>query len=174
MTDYTNPNDPWMQTGYDPFKGMSEDERMKAGCLQAVGFVLMIVLGLALCALFSSCTTTKYVQVPVVHNDTTVITKHQRDSIWMHDSIMVSEKGDTVRIEKWHTKYIEKQVHDTLYQAKVDSVPYLVEVIKEVPAKLTWWQRTRLHLFNIIGIALVVIVVFYVGKRHISRLGGKP
>lgn len=174
MTDYTNPNDPWMQTGYDPFKGLSEDERMKAGCLQAVGFILMIVLGLALCALLGSCTTTKYVQVPVVHNDTTIVTKHQRDSIWMHDSIMVSEKGDTVRIEKWHTKYIEKQVHDTLYQSKVDSVPYPVEVIKEVPAKLTWWQQTRLHLFNIIGIALAVIVVFYIGKWHITRLGGKP
>ena len=174
MTDYTNPNDPWMQTGYDPFKGMSEDERMKAGCLQALTFVGMIMLGLLLCALLGSCTTTKYVQVPVVHNDTTVISKHQRDSIWMHDSIMVSEKGDTVRIEKWHTKYIEKQVHDTLYQAKVDSVPYPVEIIKEVPAKLTLWQQTRLHLFNIIGIALVVIVVFYVGKWHISRLGGKP
>ena len=174
MTDYTNPNDPWMQTGYDPFKGLSEDERMKAGCMQAVVFVLMIVLGLALCALLGSCTTTKYVQVPVVHNDTTIVTKHQRDSIWMHDSIMVSEKGDTVRIEKWHTKYIEKQVHDTLYQSKVDSVPYPVEVIKEVPAKLTWWQQTRLHLFNIIGIALAVIVVFYIGKWHITRLGGKP
>lgn len=174
MTDYTNPNDPWMQTGYDPYKGLSEDERMKAGCLQAVVFVLMIVLGLALCALLGSCTTTKYIQVPVVHNDTTIVTKHQRDSIWMHDSIMVSEKGDTVRIEKWHTKYIEKQVHDTLYQSKVDSVPYPVEVIKEVPAKLTWWQQTRLHLFNIIGIALAVIVVFYIGKWHITRLGGKP
>lgn len=174
MTDYTNPNDPWMQTGYDPFKGLSEDERMKAGCMQAVVFVLMIVLGLALCALLGSCTTTKYIQVPVVHNDTTIVTKHQRDSIWMHDSIMVSEKGDTVRIEKWHTKYIEKQVHDTLYQSKVDSVPYPVEVIKEVPAKLTWWQQTRLHLFNIIGIALAVIVVFYIGKWHITRLGGKP
>lgn len=172
MTDYTNPNDPWMQTGYDPYKGLSEDERMKAGCLQAVGFILMIVLGLALCALLGSCTTTKYIQVPVVHNDTTIVTKHQRDSIWMHDSIMVSEKGDTVRIEKWHTKYIEKQVHDTLYQSKVDSVPYPVEVIKEVPAKLTWWQQTRLHLFNIIGIALAVIVVFYIGKWHISKLGG--
>ena len=174
MMDYNNPNEPWLQTGYDPFKGMSDDERAKAGCLQGLAFIGMIVLGLLLCALLGSCTTTKYVEVPVVHNDTTIITKHQRDSIWMHDSIMVSEKGDTVRIEKWHTKYIEKQVHDTLYQAKVDSVPYAVEVIKEVPAQLTWWQRTRLHLFNMIGIALILIAVFYIGKWHITRLGGKP
>ena len=172
--DYNNPNEPWLHNGYDPFKGMSDDERAKAGCLQALAFIGMIVLGLLLCALLGSCTTTKYIQVPVVHNDTTIITKHQRDSIWMHDSIMVSEKGDTVRIEKWHTKYVTKEVHDTLYQARVDSVPYTVEVVKEVPAQLTWWQRTRLHLFNIIGIAVMLIVVFYIGKWHITRLGGKP
>lgn len=168
--DYNNPNDPWMQTGYDPFKGMSEDERMKAGCLQAVGFVLMIVLGLALCALLGSCTTTKYVQVPVVHNDTTIITKHQRDSIWMHDSIMVSEKGDTVRIEKWHTKYIEKQVHDTTYIAKVDTIREVFT--NEVEKPLTWWQQTRLHLANILLFALLLGVIIWIGKRHIKFLGG--
>ena len=170
MMDYNNPNDPWMQTGYDPFKGMSEDERMKAGCLQAVGFVLMIVLGLALCALLGSCTTTKYVQVPVVHNDTTIITKHQRDSIWMHDSIMVSEKGDTVRIEKWHTKYIEKQVHDTTYIAKVDTIREVFT--NEVEKPLTWWQQTRLHLANILLFALLLGVIIWIGKRHIKFLGG--
>ena len=168
--DYNNPNDPWMQTGYDPFKGMSEDERMKAGCLQAVGFVLMIVLGLALCALLGSCTTTKYVQVPVVHNDTTIITKHQRDSIWMHDSIMVSEKGDTVRIEKWHTKYIEKQVHDTTYIAKVDTIREVFT--NEVEKPLTWWQQTRLHLANILLFALLLGVIIWIVKRHIKFLGG--
>lgn len=170
MTDYTNPNDPWMQTGYDPFKGLSEDERMKAGCLQAVGFILMIVLGLALCALLGSCTTTKYVQVPVVHNDTTIVTKHQRDSIWMHDSIMVSEKGDTVRIEKWHTKYIEKQVHDTTYIAKVDTIREVFT--NEVEKPLTWWQQTRLHLANILLFALLLGVIIWIGKRHIKFLGG--
>ena len=174
MMDYNNPNDPWFNTGYDPYKGMNEKERIKVGCLQGAAFIVLIIMGLLLCAMFTGCTTTKYVQVPVVHNDTTIVTKHQRDSIWMHDSIMVSEKGDTVRIEKWHTEYVKKEVHDTLYQARVDSVPYPVEVIKEVPAQLTWWQRTRLHLFNMIGIALILIVVFYIGKWHITRLGGKP
>lgn len=173
MTDYTNPNDLWMQTGYDPYKGRTNKERMKAGCLQVVVFILMIVLGLALCALLGSCTTTKYVEVPVVHNDTTIITKHQRDSIWMHDSIMVSEKGDTVRIEKWHTKYIEKLVHDTLYQSKRDSIPYPVEVTKEVPAKLTWWQQTRIHLANILLYLLLIVGIIYIGKKYIQRLRGE-
>jgi hypothetical protein len=170
MMDYNNPNDPWMQTGYDPYKGMSEDERIKAGCLLAVGFILMIVLGLVLCALFGSCTTTKYVQVPVVHNDTTVITKHQRDSIWMHDSVLVSEKGDTVRIEKWHTKYVTKEVHDTTYIAKCDTIREVFT--NEVEKPLTWWQQTRLHLANILLFALLLGVIIWIGKRHLKMLGG--
>ena len=178
MTDYTNPNDPWMQTGYDPYKGMSNNERIKAARLQLLIMVGAFIAALLICALFGSCTTTKYVTVPEYHTDTVRIVQHQRDSIYLSDSIYVSDfvRDDTVykTVERWHTKYIERMIHDTLYQSKMDSIPYPVEVIKEVPAKLTWWQQTRLHLFNIIGIALAVIVVFYIGKWHITRLGGKP
>lgn len=168
MTDYTNPNDPWMQTGYDPYKGLSEDERMKAGCMQAVVFVLMIVLGLALCALLGSCTTTKYVQVPVVHNDTNIVTKHQRDSIWLHDSTYIKEKGDTVRIEKWHTKYVEKQVHDTTYIAKVDTVREVFT--NEVEKPLTWWQQTKMHIGAIALYLLALLVIVWVAKRYLGKL----
>lgn len=168
--DYNNPNEPWFNTGYDPYKGLSEKERIKVGCLQGASLIVFIIMGLLLCAMLTGCTTTKYVQVPVVHNDTTIITKHQRDSIWMHDSIMVSEKGDTVRIEKWHTKYIEKQVHDTTYIAKVDTIREVFT--NEVEKPLTWWQQTRLHLANILLFALLLGVIIWIGKRHIKFLGG--
>lgn len=168
--DYNNPNEPWFNTGYDPYKGLSEKERIKVGCLQGASLIVFIIMGLLLCAMLSGCTTTKYVQVPVVHNDTTIITKHQRDSIWMHDSIMVSEKGDTVRIEKWHTKYIEKQVHDTTYNAKVDTIREVFT--NEVEKPLTWWQQTRLHLANILLFSLLLGVIIWIGKRHIKFLGG--
>ena len=163
MTDYTNPNDMWRNNGYDPYKGLSEKERLMAGCFQAAAFIVMIIVGLALCALMGSCTTTKYVQVPVVHNDTTVITKHQRDSIWMHDSIHVWEGSDTVRIEKWHTKYVSKEVHDTLYQSKTDSIPYPVEVPVEVPAQLSWWQQTRIHIGGVVFWLLLFAAAWYIG-----------
>ena len=96
---------------------------------------LFIGLMVICLAMLSSCTTTKVVTVEKVKTDTTYITKHQRDSVWLHDSIQVTEKGDTVRIEKWHTKYIEREVHDTLYRAKTDSipVPYPVEKLVEKP-----------------------------------------
>ena len=159
MINYNNPNDPWMHTGYDPYKDLNDDDRMMEGCLQAAGVIGGIVIAFLLCLLFSSCTTTQYVPVIEHKTDTLIVTKHQHDSIHVHDSIMVSEKGDTVRIEKWHTKYVEKQVHDTVYQSKRDSIPYPVEVIKEVPSKRSTmdWVLTITGLLAIIGIILWVV-----------------
>ena len=111
---------------------------------QNLCLVILVALLLVGCK-----TKEKVVTVEKVRNDTTYITKHQRDSVWLHDSIHVTEKGDTIRIEKWHTKYIEKATHDTLYQHKTDSVPVPYPVEKLVERELSWWQQTRLHLANI-------------------------
>lgn len=112
-------------------------------------------------AVLTGCTTTKYVPVIETRTDTVRITQHLRDSIWLHDSIKVTEKGDTVRIEKWHTKYIEREVHDTIYQAKRDSIPVPYEVIKEVPRKVSKTERTLM----IAGIlAMMAVIVFVVWK----------
>ena len=162
MIDYNNPNDMWRNNGYDPYKGMSDEERMKAGCLHMVGMVGAIIVALLICALFGSCTTTKYVPVIEHRTDTLIQTNLQHDSIYVHDSIMVSQQGDTVRIEKWHTKYVEREVHDTTYISKTDSIPtpYPVEKRVEVEKPLTWWQELRLHISNI---ALVVLGVLTAG-----------
>lgn len=161
MMDYNNPNDPWMHAGYAPYKGMSDDERMKAGCLQAAGFIGCIVIFFLLCLLFSSCTTTQYVPVIEHKTDTLIQTKVQKDSIWLHDSIHVTEKGDTVRIEKWHTRYVEKQVHDTTYISKTDTVPQPYPVIKEVERKRT----TTDWVFTITGmIAIMGVIAWVVNK----------
>jgi hypothetical protein len=167
--DYNNPNEMWRQTGYDPYKGLSDEERIKAGCMQVVAFIVMLIVGLALCALFGSCTTTKYVPVPEYHTDTLRQVTVRHDSVMVHDSIHVSEKGDTVRIERWHTQYRDRIVRDTVYQSKRDSIPYPVEVVKEVPAKLTWWQQTRLHLANIVLYLAAIVAVIYIGRRHLKK-----
>jgi hypothetical protein len=117
--------------------------------------------------MLSGCTTTKYVQVPVVHNDTTIVTKHQRDSIWLHDSTYIKEKGDTFYMERWHTKYVEKQVHDTTYIAKVDTIREVFT--NEVEKPLTWWQQTRLHLANILLYLAAIVAVIYIGRRHLKK-----
>ena len=121
--------------------------------------VTFIALAIALMLAFSGCTTTRYVPVEHHTTDTVYQSKLQRDSIWLHDSIHVSEKGDTIRIERWRTKYIEREVHDTLYQSVRDSIPVPYEVIKEVPAKLSSLQTGLMvsGLFAILALILVVV-----------------
>jgi hypothetical protein len=175
--DYNNPNNMWRHNGYDPYKGLSDKERMLTGCLQVFIVAGAFIVALLICALFGSCTTTKYVPVPEYHTDTLRIVQHQRDSIYLSDSIYVSDfvRSDTVykTTERWHTQWRERIVRDTIYRSKRDSIPYPVEVIKEVPAKLTPWQQTRLHLANILLYLLLIVGIIYVGKKHIKRLRGE-
>jgi hypothetical protein len=155
---YNNPEEAW----YHDLKRRPHGE----GCLLSMLSVTFIALAIALMLSFSSCTTTRYVPVEHHTTDTLIQTKVQKDSVWLHDSIHVSEKGDTIRIERWHTKYIEREVHDTLYRAKTDSIPVPYEVIKEVPRKSTWFERT---MFSVGIIALMALALFLAMKikRHL-------
>jgi hypothetical protein len=148
MTEYTNPNEPWMRTGYDPYNGMSDRERLKAGCLQGASFFILLILGLLLCALLQGCKSVEYVPVIEHRTDTVYQNTVQKDSVFVHDSTFIKEAGDTFLLEKWHTKYVLKEKHDTTYISKTDTVPapYPVEVIKEVPAELSWWQRLKMKV----------------------------
>ena len=111
------------------------------GCLSAIAFWVVLIM---LVLLFAGCKT-RTVVVETVRTDTTYITKHQRDSIYMKDSTHVSEqqRGDTIlmKITEWHTKYVDRAVHDTTYIATHDTIPdpYPVEV--KVPRELSWWQK---------------------------------
>lgn len=167
--DYNDPNDLWRHNGYDPYKGMSDDERMKAGCLQLASYIVMILFGLLLCALLGSCKSVEYVPVIEHHTDTLIQTKIVKDSVYLKDSTHVSEKNDTVKIEHWHTEFLKKEVHDTLYISKTDSVPAPYPVEKEVPAELTWWQQTRIHLANILLYLLALCGIIWICKNYIKK-----
>lgn len=146
---------------------MEYDEFDFRSALKRVIYVLVVwMVVLFVLALLSSCKQVEYVTVEKVRTDTTYITKWQRDSIWLHDSIHIKERGDTVLVEKWHTKYIEKVTHDTTYVATHDTIPdpFPVETIKEVPAELSWWQQLRLWIGNI-GLMAILGAVGYFGWR---------
>jgi hypothetical protein len=126
----------------------------------------MIFAIVVIIMMMCSCKSVEYVPVieKEVHHDSIYFTKVQRDSVWLHDSISVKEKGDTIRIEKWHTKYIEREVHDTIYQAKRDSIPVPYEVIKEVPAKLSKTQKGLMTLGILTLMAAVIFGAFWLKK----------
>lgn len=119
--------------------------------------------------LLSSCT--KKIYIESVRTDTIYQHKVEKDSIYLHDSIYIRDKGDTVWIERWHTAWREKLRIDTVLESRVDSVavPYEVEKIVEVEKPLSWWQTTRMKLGDVLLLAVAAVLgwLLYVklGKR---------
>jgi hypothetical protein len=127
------------------------------------------IIGIAV--LLTSCTTPKVVEVETVRTDTCYISRQQRDSIWLHDSVHVKEfmAGDTVYVlrDRWKTKYVERQVHGTCYGATHDTVPQPYPVEVEVPAPLSWWQRLRMQLGGALLLLLAGGVVWRLVRARI-------
>lgn len=126
--------------------------------LKVDGMLVLILVSLLVMILFSGCTTTKYVEVEKIRTDTLIETRLMYDSIHIHDSVQVKEKGDSVLIERWHTKYFKEIVKDTVYKAKHDTIPKPYPVTKEVPAQLNLLQKTLMY----IGGAVLIALLFYV------------
>ena len=141
------------------------------GCGGPVIMYGLLILWAIMC--LSSCKSIQYVPVPEYHHDSIYFTKVQFDSIWQHDSIFVKEymRGDTVYFEhtKWHTKYVEKAVHDTTYIERTDSLSIPVPVEK----KLSRWQQVKMDVGGIaIGgclffFILIIIKLFLFLKRKV-------
>ena len=122
--------------------------------------VLVLILAALICLLFVGCTKTEYITVEKVRNDTTYINKVQRDSVWLRDSTFVKVVGDTVLIERWHTVWQNHTAHDTVYKARVDSVPVPYPVVKEVERKRSTIEKGLLGVGILTIMALVVFVAF--------------
>ena len=86
------------------------------------------------------------------------------DSIYNRDTVQIYGRNDTIfkDIIKWRERFRI----DTVSVVKIDSIPYPVEVIREVN-KLTKWQRWRLTILNIIGGLTIVYIAFRVGKAKL-------
>lgn len=127
--------------------------------MNRVGWVIALCMAVLIAlSLLSSCTTTKYIEVEKVRTDTTYITKWQRDSIYLKDSTHVSEKGDIVRIEHWHTEWRDRWNRDTVYQATHDTIPQPYPVPEYVEKELSWWQRTQMYAGDVMLVVLLVLL----------------
>lgn len=122
---------------------------------------IWIVVGIALLLLFGSCRSIRYVPVETIRTDSLYLTMHERDSIYIKDSVHIKEKGDSVFVDKWHIVYRDRMIRDTAYIEKELEVPYPVE------KELTWWQKTKLELgeFSIGIILILLIVVIWLVKK---------
>ena len=125
---------------------------------------LIVAVGL----LLTACSSTKVVTVERVRTDTVKTVRNVRDSIYMHDSIRVTEKGDTVTIERWHTRYRDRLLLDTIYESHTDSVPVPYPVEKLVERQLSWWQHTQMYAGDVLLLLLFGGAVY--GVLRLKRL----
>ena len=103
----------------------------------------------------------KQILIPITETKIEYRDRLRVDSIYNRDTVNVYERGDTVYL---HTiKWRERFKLDTVSVVRVDSIPYPVEVVKEVNV-LTKWQKIRLRLLNIIVIAIIIYVIIRIKK----------
>ena len=121
---------------------------------QKIRLVWTVIL-LATIAIFllTGCKT-KTVLVPVEKVKIEYKDRLRVDSVYNRDTIQIYKKNDTIYYEK--IRWRERFKIDTVSVVKVDSIPYKVEVVKEVN-RLTKWQKLRLNTLNI----LVLIIAAY-------------
>lgn len=147
--------------------------------------LLIIAAALLLCG----CRTTKYVAVPQQHTEhhwhtdsvhTTDSIYHKKETTIMQlDSAEMARYGIQMKQAEraWLVKSdeLERQIQrltqlSTIKGTVRDSIPYPVKVEKEVPAPLTWWQKTRIILGSIAIGLWAVFVICKVGKWHLSKI----
>ena len=133
--------------------------------------VRVLILGLLSVVLLAGCTTTRYVPVPSVSVDSVYVDRWLRDSIYLHDSVYVHQwhERDTTWVEKVtvHTRYRDRWRVDTILIHRRDSVPYPVEVTKEVVRyQLRWWQKPLVWLGGLTLIGLAVWWLVRARKRE--------
>jgi hypothetical protein len=182
MMEYNNPNSPWMHTGYDPYyENMSDDDRVKSGCMQVIIYIVAIIVGLALCALFGSCATTKYVPVTQQHTEHHWHTDsvRERDSVHTENSTIIreldsaamarygiqlknAERAWLVQSREMEMRLRELERMTATRDTVHDSIPAPYPVEVEVPADLTWWQQTRLHIANVLLWLLAFVAAWWI------------
>ena len=128
---------------------------------RCIGWMFFLLALLIVLFFLTSCSP-KTIYIPEVHTEyiTRTDTFVKIDSVSVKDSIYVTQKGDTVRIEKWHVSYRdrwrEKVVRDTIMRTDTISVPYPVE------KKLTIKESFDMYL-DFMGIFFIVLLVLIAG-----------
>lgn len=113
----------------------------------------VILLVIPIVFLLTGCKA-KTVLVPVEKVKIEYRDRLRVDSVYNRDTVNIYERGDTIYLQT--IKWRERFKFDTVIVVRTDSIPYPVEVVREIN-KLTKWQKFRLNALNI----LVIIIAAY-------------
>lgn len=93
--------------------------------------------------------------------DSVFITTAQRDSIYLHDSIYMLEKGDTVYkyVERLRYKYVSTT--DTVVRTKIDTSFVERVEVREVEQQVAWYSKCFMWLGQLVCAAIILCVLYY-------------
>ena len=121
---------------------------------------LFCFLFVVACTLFGCATSRPTRQVVEASlRDTVYVNKVLYDSVYIDNWYYTYQKADTVVVEKSKLEYRYKVMRDTVFRARIDSVPVIreVEVVREV-RHVPWYAK----VLSLLGVLLLVLILFKV------------
>ena len=120
--------------------------------------VILLFILLVACTLIGCATSRQATQVAVASaHDTVYFNKVLYDSIYIDSWHHTYQKADTVVVEKTKLEYRYKMLRDTVFRARIDSVPVIreVEVVREV-RRVPWYARA----LSMLGALFLILMIF--------------
>ena len=120
-----------------------------------------LILALLSTLVLTGCASHRPLQVAEhLTRDTLYLSSQHYDSIYVYQDRLLDRSRDTIYIKDSILEYRYRLLRDTVYQTRVDSIPILreVEVVREVPRPLTWFDRLCRYAFFLLCGALLFFV----------------
>ena len=149
--------------------------------------ILAIIITCVLMAILSSCTTTKYVPVTETrtehhwHTDTVRerdSTHTERETIIREvDSAAMAKYGIQMQANQRAWLVLQREMENRLLELEHmtaqrdtvrDSIPVPYPVVKMVEKPLSWWERLRLNISNVLLGVIALVIIFFFIRRFTS------
>ena len=120
--------------------------------------IIFLILLVVACTLIGCATSKQATQVVESSlHDTVYLNKVVYDSIYIDNWHHTYLKADTVVVEKTKLEYRYKMLRDTVFRARIDSVPVIreVEVVREV-RRVPWYARA----LSMLGALFLILMIF--------------
>lgn len=126
--------------------------------MKKVWFVLLV------CVVMVGCRTLPEPVAVRVERDSIYLSRVERDSVFVRDSVLIREKGDTVYRDRWRVEYRERVLRDTVYIERNDTITNVVEVERA----LSWWESVKMETGGVTLVGFALLAVWGVIKLKIK------
>lgn len=127
---------------------------MNKGVFKAILAVILIGMIVSM----SSCRTVSKIEY-IDRLDTVYIAKTDIEKEFVHDSVYIKEKSDTIWIEKWHVRDREVVKCDTVVQV-VENEVIKTETVEKIVKQTPWYCGVLIWILLIISVLLAFYVIY--------------